>query len=239
MRRAFVTGGASGIGAAVARRLRADGRAVVIADVDADGLARVAADCGAVPVTLDVTDFDAVQAAVSAHGPFDVLVNCAGIDQHAFFTRSTPADWRRLLAVNLEAVFHTTFAVLPAMQADGFGRIVNVSSEAGRLGSRGGSVYAAAKGGVIAFTRSIARENGPRGITANVVVPGPIDTPMVRKAVDAGGEKLMAAMVGTTLVGRLGMPDEVAAAVAFLASDEAAFVTGEALGVSGGMGTGA
>ena len=212
---------------------------MVIADIDAHAAAAVASECGATPVGLDVSDFEAVQAAVATHGPFDVLVNAAGIDQHAFFTRSSPADWRRLLAVNLEAVFATTFAVLPTMQAAGFGRIVNVASEAGRLGSRGGSVYAAAKGGVLAFTRSIARENGTRGITANVVAPGPIDTPMVHKAVALGGDKLMAAMVNSTLVGRLGTPDEVAAAVAFLASEAAAFITGEALGVSGGMGTGA
>jgi 2-hydroxycyclohexanecarboxyl-CoA dehydrogenase len=136
-------------------------------------------------------------------------------------------------------VLNTTHAVLPAMQAAGFGRIVNVASEAGRLGSRGGSVYAAAKGGVIAFTRSIARENAARGITANVVAPGPIDTPMVHQAVQARGDKLMNAMTGATLMGRLGTAQEVAAAVVFLASDAASYITGEALGVSGGMGCGA
>jgi 2-hydroxycyclohexanecarboxyl-CoA dehydrogenase len=125
------------------------------------------------------------------------------------------------------------------MHAAGHGRIVNVASEAGRLGSRGGSVYAAAKGGVIAFTRSIARENGRKGITANVVAPGPIDTPLLQQAVEKGGEKLLAAMTGATLAGRLGTPQEVAAAVAFLAGEAAGFITGEALGVSGGMGAGA
>ncbi len=125
------------------------------------------------------------------------------------------------------------------MQKAGYGRIVNVASEAGRLGSRGGSVYAAAKGGVIAFTRSIARENGRKGITANVVAPGPIDTPLLRQAVERGGDKIMAVMMGATLMGRLGTPDEVAAAVAFLVSEPAGYVTGEVLGVSGGMGCGA
>jgi 2-hydroxycyclohexanecarboxyl-CoA dehydrogenase len=238
-RRTLVTGGASGIGAAIARRLAADGASVVIADLQGDAAARLASEIGATGVQLDVTDFDRVHAAVARHGPFHILVNSAGADQHAFFTQTTPVDWRRLLAVNLESVLNTTHAVLPGMQEAGHGRIVNVASEAGRLGSRGGSVYAAAKGGVIAFTRSIARENGRKGITANVVAPGPIDTPLLRRAVGQEGEKIMASMVGATLAGRLGMPHEVAAAVAFLASEEAGFVTGEVLGVSGGMGCGA
>ena len=235
----MVAGGASGIGAAVVRRLAADGMAVVCADLQSEAAARLADEVGGMGVALDVRDFDQVHAAVADLGPFDVLVNCAGVDQHAFFTRTTPEDWRLLLAVNLEGVFNTTHAVLPAMQAAGYGRIVNVASEAGRLGSRGGAVYAAAKGGVIAFSRSIARENGGKGITANVVAPGPIDTPLLRRAVEAGGERLMAAMTGATLAGRLGTTEEVAAAVAFLASEAAGYVSGEVLGVSGGMGCGA
>lgn len=238
-RRALVAGGASGIGAAVARRLAADGAAVVIADLQGDAAVRLAGEIDATGVQLDVTDFERVQNAVRQHGPFDILVNSAGVDQHAFFTQSTPAEWRRLLAANLESVFNTTHAVLEGMQKAGYGRIVNVASEAGRLGSRGGSVYAAAKGGVIAFTRSIARENGRKGITANVVAPGPIDTPLLHKAVEQGGEKVMVAMTEATLAGRLGTPDEVGAAVAFLVSGSAGYVTGEVLGVSGGMGCGA
>ncbi|WP_288254141.1 SDR family oxidoreductase [uncultured Hydrogenophaga sp.] len=238
-RRAFVTGGAKGIGAAIVRRLVADGWAVVFADLQADAAQRLAQETGATAVVLDVCDFERVHAVVAEHGPFDALINNAGVDQHAFFTKTTPADWHRLLAVNLEAVLNTTHAVLPSMQAQGFGRIVNVASEAGRLGSRGGSVYAAAKGGVIAFTRSIARENGRKGITANVVAPGPIDTPLLRQAVAEGGDKLLDAMTQATLAGRLGTGEEVAAVVAFLASDAASYVTGEVLGVSGGMGCGA
>ncbi|MDD5174854.1 MAG: SDR family oxidoreductase [Sterolibacterium sp.] len=237
-RRAFVTGGSSGIGAAIVRRFAAEGATVVIASRDLLPARALVEETGASVVQLDVTDLQAAHDAVTATGPFDILVNNAGIDQHAYFTKTTFADWRQLLAVNLEAVFATTHAALPAMQAAGYGRIINISSEAGRMGSRGGSVYAAAKGGVHAFTRSIARENGSKGITANVIAPGPVDTPLLRSGVEQYGEKLLESMKASTLLGRLGTPDEVAAAVAFLASEEAAFITGEILGVSGGMGCG-
>lgn len=237
-RRAFVTGGAQGIGAAIGRALRAAGAEVVLADIHIATATVLAAEMGAHAVELDVTDAPRVQAVIAELGPFQILVNNVGVDQHAYFTQTTPDDWRRLLAVNLESVFATTHAVLPAMQAAGFGRIVNIASEAGRMGSRGAAVYAAAKGGVIAFTKSIARENGRLGITANTIAPGPIDTPLLRAAVERGGERLLQAMTSATLTGRLGTPDEVAAAVVFLASDAAAFITGETLGVSGGMGCG-
>ena len=237
-RRAFLTGGAKGIGAAIARRLAAAGADVVIADLDIATAAQLATEIGARAVALDVTDLDRVSELMQAHGPFQILVNNVGVDQHAYFTKTTPGDWRRLLAVNLESVFATTHAALPAMQAAGFGRIVNIASEAGRMGSGGAAVYAAAKGGVIAFTRSIARENGLTGITANVIAPGPLDTPLLRHAVEQGGEKLLQAMTAATLAGRLGTPDEVAAAVEFLVGDAAGFITGETLGVSGGMGCG-
>lgn len=237
-RRAFVTGGANGIGAAIAQALVREGAATTVADID-EGMAKsVRDDIGAAFALLDVTDFDAVHRVVAAHGAIDILVNNAGADQHAFFTETGPRDWERLIAVNLVSVLNCTHAALPAMQKAGFGRIITIASEAGRLGSRGGSVYAAAKGGVIAFTRSIARENARYGITANVIAPGPIDTPMVEEAVRQGGQKLLDSMVGATLVRRLGKPEEVAEAAVFLASDAAGFVTGETLGVSGGMGIG-
>jgi len=238
-RKAFVTGGAKGIGAAIVRRLSADGAQVVIADLDITSARSLAQEVSGTAVKLDVTQPAQVASTIPALGPFQILVNNAGVDQHVFFTKTTPDDWRRLLAINLESVFATTHAALPAMQAAGFGRLINIASEAGRLGSRGGAVYAAAKGGVIAFTRSIARENGSKGVTANVIAPGPIDTPLLRRAIEQGGDRLLQAMTSATLAGRLGTPDEVAAAVAFLASDDAGFITGEVLGVSGGMGCGA
>jgi 2-hydroxycyclohexanecarboxyl-CoA dehydrogenase len=237
-RRALVTGGAQGIGAAIARRLAAEGAEVVIGDINADGAAEVAGEIGATATHLDVTQLDAAQAVVAEHGPFAVLVNNAGTDDFAFFTDMTPERWRRLLAINLEGVFACTHAVLPAMQEAGYGRIVNIASEAGRVGSKGSAVYSAAKGGVIAFTKVIARENARYGITANAIAPGPIDTPLLNAARSLGevGERIIETMKSGTQMRRLGKPDEVAAAAAFLASDDASYVTGETLGVSGGLG---
>jgi 2-hydroxycyclohexanecarboxyl-CoA dehydrogenase len=237
-RKALVTGGAQGIGAAIARRLAAEGADVVIGDVNADGAGEVAGEIGATATELDVTRLDSAQAAVAEHGPFAILVNNAGTDDFAFFTDMTPERWRRLLAINLEGVFACTQAVLPAMQEAGYGRLVNIASEAGRVGSKGSAVYSAAKGGVIAFTKVMARENARYGITANAIAPGPIDTPLLNAARTLGdvGERIIETMKSGTQLRRLGTPDEVAAAVAFLASDDASYVTGETLGVSGGLG---
>lgn len=238
-RQALVTGGASGIGAAIARVFANEGARVTILDIDRRAGEALAHAHGLTLVEADVGDAETLRALVATAGSFDILVNCAGIDQHAFFGETSPPEWRRWLAVNLEAVFATTHAVLPAMQAKRFGRLINIASEAGRLGSRGGSVYAAAKGGVIAFTKSIARENARYGITANVIAPGPIDTPMLRQAVADGGEGLLEEMKDATLLRRLGTPEEVAATALFLSTDAAGYITGETLGVSGGMGVGA
>jgi 2-hydroxycyclohexanecarboxyl-CoA dehydrogenase len=168
-------------------------------------------------------------------------VNNAGYDQFCWFTEVTPEQWRRMLAVNLEGVFACTQAVLPAMQRARYGRIVTVSSEAGRIGSKGNAVYAATKAAAVGFSKSIARENARFGITANTLVPGPIDTPLLDKVRAQGeiGDRQIAAMIAGTQLGRLGSTAEVAAGAAFLASPEAGFVTGETLGVSGGMGLGA
>ena len=143
-----------------------------------------------------------------------------------------------MIAINLVGVLNCTYAALEGMQAAKYGRIVSISSEAGRVGSKGSAVYSAAKGGVIAFTKTIARENARYAITANAIAPGPIETPLLMgaKALGEIGEKLIDNMTGMTQLGRLGQPDEVAAAVAFLASDDATYVTGETLGVSGGLG---
>ena len=239
LQRALVTGGAAGIGAAIVRRLLGDGMAVTFCDRDATSGEALATETGARFVLLDGTDEAGIARLFAEEQGFDVLVNNIGKDQHAFFTDTTRDDWRTLLSINLETALAFTHAALPAMQAKRYGRIVNIASEAGRLGSKGGSVYAAAKAGLVGFTRSIARENARYGITANAVLPGPIRTPMVERAIAEVGPKILADMAGMTLVRRIGEPEEVAAAVSFFCAKDASFVTGEALGVSGGMGCGA
>jgi 2-hydroxycyclohexanecarboxyl-CoA dehydrogenase len=237
-RRALVTGGASGIGAAIARRLGAEGAAVVIGDLNQEGAQEVAAEISGEATRLDVTDLDSARTVVRESGPFDVLVNNAGTDRFGFFTQVEPEDWRTVVEVNLHGVFNCTYAVLSAMQEQGYGRIVSIASEAGRVGSKGSAAYSAAKAGVIGFTKVIARENGRYGITANAIAPGPIETPLLMgaKALGEMGERIIETMKSGTQLRRLGTPEEVAAAVAFLAAEEASYVTGECLGVSGGMG---
>jgi 2-hydroxycyclohexanecarboxyl-CoA dehydrogenase len=189
-------------------------------------------------VELDVTDVESARAAIEGAGTLDILVNNAGTDEFGFFTHTTPEQWRRVLDINLGGVLNCTHAALPAMQGAGYGRIVSISSEAGRVGSKGSAVYSAAKGGIVAFMKAIARENARYGITANSIAPGPIETPLLMGAKEFGeiGERVIETMKRATQMGRLGQPDEVAAAAAFLASDDATYVTGETLGVSGGLG---
>jgi NAD(P)-dependent dehydrogenase (short-subunit alcohol dehydrogenase family) len=237
-RRALVTGGASGIGAATARRLAAEGADVVIGDVNVEGANQVAAEIDAAAAELDVTDPESARRVVDEHGPFPILVNNAGTDEFGFFADTSPDMWQRIIAINLTGVLACTHAVLPGMQQAGYGRIVSIASEAGRVGSKGSAVYSAAKGGVIAFTKVMAREGARFGITANAIAPGPIETPLLMGALEFGeiGEKVIETMKAGTQLRRLGKPEEVAAAVAFLASDDASYVTGETLGVSGGLG---
>jgi 2-hydroxycyclohexanecarboxyl-CoA dehydrogenase len=238
-KKALVTGGASGIGAAIARRLAAEGAEVTIGDLNLEGATGIAGEISGNAVELDVTDLGSAQAAVAAvDSPIDILVNNAGTDEFGFFSQTRPEQWQKVIAVNLNGVLNCTFAALPGMQEAGYGRMVNIASEAGRVGSKGSAVYSAAKGGVIAFTKVMAREGARFGITANAIAPGPIETPLLMQAKEFGeiGEKIIETMKGGTQLRRLGQPEEVAAAVAFLASDDSSYVTGETLGVSGGLG---
>lgn len=244
-----MTGGASGIGRATAQRLAGDGLSVVVADVDAAAAEQVVkeieADEGqATSVECDVADLDQVRAAadmaVAELGRAEVLVNNAGFDIPGFFLQSDPASWRRLIEVNLTGVLNCTYVFAPliaqATRGRGDGRIVNVASDAGRVGSLGEAVYSAAKGGVIAFTKAMARELARDRITVNAVCPGPADTPMtdaIRRT--ELGEKLMQRMVAATPLKRLAQPEEVAAAVSYFVSDDARFVTAQVVSVSGGL----
>jgi 2-hydroxycyclohexanecarboxyl-CoA dehydrogenase len=237
-KKALVTGGASGIGAAISRRLAAEGAEVTIGDLNLAGAREVAGEISGQAVELDVTDLSSAQAAVEAAGPLAILVNNAGTDEFGFFNVTTPEQWKKVIDVNLYGVLNCTHAALPGMQEAKYGRMVNIASEAGRVGSKGSAVYSAAKGGVIAFTKVMAREGARFGINANAIAPGPIETPLLMQALEFGeiGRKIIENMKAGTQLGRMGSPDEVAAAAAFLASEDASYVTGEILGVSGGMG---
>jgi 2-hydroxycyclohexanecarboxyl-CoA dehydrogenase len=179
-----------------------------------------------------------VAAAEQAVGPLDVLVNNAGTDRFSFFVNTDEALWDFVIGVNLRGTIAVTHAVLGGMQERGRGAIVNVASEAGRVGSQGSVVYSAAKAGVIGFTRAVARESSRFGVRVNAVAPGPIDTPLLNAApVELGelGERLRQGMIDATSMRRIGQPEEVAAAIAFLACDDASFVTGQTINVSGGL----
>jgi 2-hydroxycyclohexanecarboxyl-CoA dehydrogenase len=236
-RRALVTGGASGIGAATCRRLAAEGAHVAVTDLNLEPARELAAEIDGDAFELDVRSTDSIGAAVEQAGPLDVLVNNAGYDEFGWFGQTEEAMWDRVLAVNLRGVLAVTHAVLPGMQQRGGGRIVNIASEAGRAGSAGSAVYSAAKAGVIGFTKALAQENGRFNITVNAIAPGPIETPLLMAAKQLGdlGDRVIDGMVSKTVLRRLGQPDEVAAAVAYLASDDASYVTGQSLGVSGGL----
>jgi 2-hydroxycyclohexanecarboxyl-CoA dehydrogenase len=239
---ALVTGGASGIGAACCRRLAAEGARVAVCDVNAEGANEVAAEIDAQAFAMDVTDPESVREAADsaglALGPIELLVNNAGTDLFGFFKDTDEALWQKIVDINLLGVMRATHAVLPGMIERGGGRIVNIASEAGRVGSNGSAAYSAAKGGVIAFTKTIAREGARYGVLSNAIAPGPIDTPLLNRApAELGdlGKKVIEVMVGSTVLRRMGTPDEVAAVVAFLCSEDSSYVTGQALGVSGGL----
>jgi 2-hydroxycyclohexanecarboxyl-CoA dehydrogenase len=239
---ALVTGGASGIGAATARRLAAEGARVAIVDIDETAAKELAVVIDGIGVYVDVTDTDSVRDAVAsvvtALGPIDILVNNAGGDRIALFCDTDVADWDAGLALNLRGTMACTHAVLGTMCDRRTGAIINVASEAGRTGIASGAVYSAAKAGVLGFTKAIAREAAPFGVRCNAVAPGPVDTPLLQHTAEAAGRlgaRVKQMMVDATLFRRAGQPDEIAAAIAYLASSDASFVTGETLAVSGGI----
>jgi 2-hydroxycyclohexanecarboxyl-CoA dehydrogenase len=242
----LITGAAGGIGRSLCRRFCDEGARVVGLDVDRAGLEalreQLAEHAGRLVVRpLDITDHAAVVATIGAvHaelGRIDVLVNNAGYDVAKQFAETTPEFWDKVIAVNLHGPLNLHHAVLPFMVADGGGKIVNIGSDAGRVGSSGESVYSACKGGITAFSKTIAREYARMNIRVNVVAPGPTDTPLLRSFLGEGeyGQKLYDGLVRAIPLKRLGRPDDITGIVAFLASDDADFITGQVLSVSGGL----
>ena len=241
-----VTGGGGGIGGAASRRFARQGARVAVFDLNLAAARKVAndilADGGqAEAIDCDITDRASVDGAVAAtierFGAIDVLVNNAGWDVFKPFTKTEPAQWDKLIAINLTGALHMHHAVLPGMVARKAGRIVNIASDAARVGSSGEAVYAACKGGLVAFSKTIAREHARHGITVNVVCPGPTDTALFADYKEGAGnpEKLMEAFTRSIPLGRIGQPDDLPGAILFFASDDAAYITGQVLSVSGGL----
>lgn len=221
---AIVTGGAAGIGAAIVERFQAEGTRVVVFDLK-----------GA--PSVDITDYEAVKKAVEAAGPVDILVNNAGWDMFKPFLKTDPAFWQKIIAINLLGPMNLLHCVLPGMVARGGGKVVNVASDAGRVGSSGEAPYSACKGGIIAMTKTLARELATKGVRLNTVCPGLTETGMLESFMQGAGnpDKLREAYTRAVPIGRLGRPEDIAGAVLFLASDDAEFITGQTLSVSGGL----
>lgn len=239
----IVTGGGQGIGEAICRTLAAEGGTVVVADLRLEAAEAVAEDIGrnggqAMALKVDVTVREEVeqmvQKTVQSLGRIDVLVNNAGWDKVEPFLESKEETWDKILAINLKGVFYTCHAVLPVMIQQQSGKIINIGSDAGRVGSSGEAVYAAAKGGVIAFSKTLAREMARYRINVNVVCPGPADTPLFQE-ISSYNPKLASALEKAIPFRRLAKPSDIAHAVCYFASDEAAYVTGQTLSVSGGL----
>jgi 2-hydroxycyclohexanecarboxyl-CoA dehydrogenase len=241
-----ITGGGGGIGGATCRRFAAAGAKVAVLDRNLDAASATAkaieaAGGSALALACDITrraDVDAAIEQVTARlGPVDVLVNNAGWDVFKPFARTSPADWERLIAINLTGALHMHHAVLPGMVARKAGRIVNIASDAARVGSSGEAVYAACKGGLVAFSKTIAREHARHGITVNVVCPGPTDTALFADYKQGAGDpaKLEEAFRRSIPLGRIAQPDDLPGAILFFASDDAAYITGQVLSVSGGL----
>lgn len=236
----LVTGGAQGIGRSISLELGGCGADVVIGDVLLEGAEKTANEVRALGVkalalSLDVSNaesaVEAVKSTVAEFGKVDILVNNAGIARDNLLLRMKPEEWAAVIAVNLTGVFNCTQAVVRFMMKQRYGRIVNIASVIGQTGNAGQANYGATKAGVIGFTKSIARELGSRGVTVNAVTPGFIETAMTEKLSD----ELRQMMLGTVPLGRLGQPEDIAKAVGFLVSDDAAYITGAVLNVNGGM----
>ena len=246
-RTAIITGGASGIGLAISERLAADGAAVAIFDRDGGAAEAAAAKIAAAGATaggftVDVTDRSQIEAGVAAVrdrlGAAAILVNSAGLDGFDEFLSITPEKWQRIIEVNLTGTFNCCQAVLPDMVSAGWGRIVNISSSSAQGGQPLMTHYVAAKAGVIGFTKALALEFGPRGITVNTIPPGFIDTPMLRASEREGFlGKGVEHNAARTPVRRVGRPEDVAAACAFLVREDASYITGQVIGVNGGRNT--
>jgi 2-hydroxycyclohexanecarboxyl-CoA dehydrogenase len=243
---AIVTGGGGGIGSAVCRRLASEGAAVAVFDVNAEAAAAVADGISsggdaAIACAVDITDLDAVKQGVAeaqdALGDISALINNAGWDLFRPFLQSDPEFWRKIIDINLIGALNMHHAVLSGMVERGYGRIVNVASDAARVGSSGESVYAACKAGLMGFSKTLAREHSRQGVTFNVVCPGPTDTALFAGYAEGAGnpDKLREAMRRAVPMGRIGEPEDLVGAIAFLASDDAAYVTGQVLSVSGGL----
>jgi 2-hydroxycyclohexanecarboxyl-CoA dehydrogenase len=221
---AIVTGGAAGIGAAVVRRFQKEGTRVVVLDLKGDP-------------AVDITDYAAVKKAVDAAGPVDILVNNAGWDMFKPFLKTDPAFWHKIISINLIGAMNLLHCVLPGMVERGRGKVVNVASDAGRVGSSGEAPYSACKGGIVALTKTLAREMASKNIQLNVVCPGLTETNMLEQFMQGAGnpEKLREAYRRAIPMGRLGKPDDLPGAILFFASDDADFITGQVLSVSGGL----
>lgn len=242
----IVTGGGGGIGGATCQRLARDGAKVAVFDMNLEAAQKVVdaiktAGGTAAAFQCDITNREQVDAAVAATiaqlGPIDVLVNNAGWDVFKPFTKTVPAEWDKLIAINLTGALHMHHAVLPGMVERKTGRIVNVASDAARGGSSGEAVYSACKGGLVALSKTLAREHARQGITVNVVCPGPTDTALLAGVAEGARDpaKLIEAFKSAIPLGRLGQPDDLAGAIAFFASDDASFITGQVISVSGGL----
>jgi len=238
---AFVTGGAGGIGSEICRRLAAAGHRVAVADLAGSRSAEVAREIGGHAVDLDVTDPASVdraaRSAADALGPVDVCVNCAGWDVAMPFLATDEAFLRKVLEINIAGPMRVCRALVPGMVERKWGRVINIASDAGRVGSSNEAIYSGAKGGLIAFTKTLARELARHRITANAVCPGPTATPLLDAFTGAGeaGQKVIDAIVRGVPMRRLGQPGDIAPAIVFLASEDAGFITGQTLSVSGGL----